>query len=97
VWENAKSLALSLRAAYALHTAFRVTIRDLLRGTVLECPNLEELVETETTIIKAFDALKRVVDHAHAFDQGQETVLAPDGDEADQLAPPSTWSRYGRR
>ena len=97
LWENAKVVALSLRASYALHSAFRVTIDDLITGTVIESPNLTELLETESSITKSFDALKRLVEHASAFEQDSETVLEPDAEDHDQLAPPSAWPRYSRR
>ena len=96
LWANAKIVALSVRASYALHSAFRVSIDDLIQGTVIEGALLEVL-ETETAITKAFDALKHLVDHASAFEQDTETVLEPDDDKDDQLAPPSTWPRYSSR
>jgi len=95
LWQNAKVLTLAIRARYALHAAFRVTIGDLLAGTVIE-GDMAEVLETEASISKAFDALKRLIDHAAAFEQDSETVLEPDDDD-DSLSPPSTWPRYSRR
>jgi hypothetical protein len=77
LWANAKVVALSLRAAHALHTAFRVTIHDLLDGTVVKCPNLAEILQTEASISKAFDALNRFIAHAATFEQDSEAVFAP--------------------
>jgi hypothetical protein len=94
-WENAKVVALSLRASYALHSAFKLSIDDLLKGTVIE-GTLEEVLGVESALIKSFDLLKRLTDQASAFDQKTETLLEPDGDAEDHLAPPATWRRYTR-
>ena len=94
-WANTKAIALWVRAAYALNTAFRVSIDDLVRGTVIE-GSFTEVLQTEASIIKTFDALKPLVAHAVSFEQDSETVFEPDGEPADQLAPPSTWPRYSR-
>jgi len=94
-WENAKVVALSIRAYYAFRSTFKVSVGDLLAGTIIESPNLSELVQTEASITKAFDPLQRLLAHALTFEQASETVLEPD-DVEDQLPPPSTWPRYSR-
>ena len=96
-WANAKVVALALRANYARVSAFRVTISDLVAGVVVEAPNIEELLGTEASIQKSFDVLQRLVDHAAAFEQDNESVFAPDGRDDDHVAPPSTWPRFGQR
>lgn len=96
VWENTKSVALAIRASVALASAFKVTISELLLGTVIEGTRLNEVLETEASIIKTFDALKRLCDEAFAFEIASEAVLEPDPDPADQLTPPSTWPRFSR-
>lgn len=96
VWDNLKVIALTICAAYARHTAFRVSIDDLLRGVDLEGP-FNQVLETEANILKAFDALKQLVEHAMAFEQHRETVLQHDDRPRDQLAPPSTWPRHARQ
>ncbi|HKZ96532.1 MAG TPA: hypothetical protein VJ045_06085 [Hyphomicrobiaceae bacterium] len=97
MWENAKVVALAIRANLAVHSAFRITVDQLLAGTVAEGRDLAELLEVETAIIRSFDALKCLVDHARAFEHRREMVLAPDDDENDTLAPPSIWPRFSRR
>lgn len=96
LWENAKVVALSIRANCALRAAFRVSIGDLVGGGIVVEGALGEVLQVEASIGKAFDNLKRLVDHASTFEQDAESIFEPDQPEDQFVAPPSTWPRYTR-
>lgn len=93
IWQGLKCLALGIRS----RTAFHITVRQLLSGTVVECRDLIELVVTEAAVIRAFDTLQSVIDHARAFDTGREAIFTTDVEDAEALTPPSAWPRFGKR
>lgn len=92
VWANVKGIALLIRA----RTAFHVTLADLIAGTVIEAPELAEIVAIANAATEAFDGLQAAVNAARSFEDGHEAVFIPeDGD--DGLAPPATWPQHMRR
>ena len=93
-YKNWAATALYLRAAGAFH----ITVAGLLDGCDARADNLPDILAVEAAITDAFEALSRLVAHAHSFDQGSETVLVPD-DHRDkpELAAPATWPDFARR
>ena len=93
IWENIKAVTLYSRAANAFH----IEVRGLLNGCTITCSSLADLLVAERDIVAAFETMSRLVAHAHAFDQGTETVLVPDAhNDTPTTSPPSAWPIFSR-
>ena len=83
--ETIRSIVLSLRAL----ATFRLTVKHLVNGLTITNYDLAAICQIEAAITDTVDRLNALVDAALAFDQQQQTVLAPGED--DDRTPSSAW------
>lgn len=88
--DNAAALINGLRARLGL----TLTVADAIDGVSIRCPDLHELLETETAITTAFDKLAEDVEHALAFATAREQVLVPENDPAPEGVQPAQWGNH---